>query len=192
MQLSRALASLALLGGLAFGPSAFAADTYAIDATHSTALFRVKHFGAAWFYGRFNDISGTMTFDETDPTKSVIEVVVKTESVDTNVEKRDTHLKGPDFFDAGQFPTLTFKTKKVAAKSGNTFTATGDLTLRGVTKEVSFDFERTGTGKDPWGGTRTGAEAVLNIKRSDFGITYMPDGLSDEVRLIISLEGVKK
>lgn len=192
MSLNRGLAALSLLGALAWSSASFAADTYNVDVAHSSAIFRIKHLSASWFYGRLNDIAGTVVFDDADPTKTAIDITIKADSVDTNNEKRDTHLKSPDFFDAAQFPTMTFKSKKVVAKSGNTLTATGDLTMHGVTKEISFDFERTGTGKDPWGGTRSGAEAIINIKRSDFGIGKQPDGLGDEVRLIISLEGVKK
>lgn len=190
MNLSRSL-SAALLGAL-LSSSALAADTYSVDASHSSALFRIQHFGAAWFYGRFNDISGTVVIDEADLTKSTIDLTIKVDSVDTNVQKRDDHLKSPDFFNAAQYPTMTFKSKKVAAKDAKTLTVTGDLTIHGVTKEVTLDVDRSGTGKDPWGGTRTGLEATLNIKRSDYGIAFMPDGLSNDVRLIISLEGVKK
>ena len=191
MNLSRVFASLAL-GSLLAGSTAFAADTYNIDTGHSTAIFRIKHFGASWQYGRFNDITGTMVFDDADATKSSFDITVKTDSVDTNLDKRDEHLKGPDFFDAAKYPTMTFKSTKVAKGTGNTYKVTGNLTLHGVTKEVTVDVERPGTGQDPWGGTRTGAEAVLTIKRSDYGISFMPDGLGDEVRLIISLEGIKK
>ncbi len=192
MSLPRVFAPLALLGALVWSPGSIAADTYNVDVAHSSAIFRIKHLEASWFYGRFNDIAGTFVFDDADPTKTVIDITVKTASVDTNNEKREEHLKSPDFFDAAQYPTMTFKSKKVSAKGNNVFTATGDLSLHGVTKEITFDFERTGTGKDPWGGTRSGAEAVFNIKRTDFGMRPAPDGLSDEVRLIISLEGVKK
>ncbi len=191
MNLPRALSSLGLLVAL-LSNSAFAADTYNIDATHSSALFRIQHFGAAWFYGRFNDIAGTMVFDDADPTKTVIDVTVKVESVDTNLEKRETHLKSPDFFDVAQYPNMTFKSKKVTAKGNTTLSVVGDLTIHGVTREVTLDVDRSGTGKDPWGNTRTGAEAVFNIKRSDFFGGVKQDGLSDDVRLIISLEGVKK
>lgn len=173
-------------------PAWAAASTFELDSSHSTAIFRVKHLNVSWFYGRFNDITGTMVFDDADPTKSVIDVKIATGSVDTNVEKRDQHLKGPDFFNAAQFPMMTFKSKKVTKKTGNTWAVTGDLQIHGVTKEVTVDFERTGEGKDPWGGTRAGAEATFNIKRSDYGISFMPDGLSDDVRLFVSFEGVKK
>ena len=174
------------------GTSALAADTYALDGAHSSAMFRVSHLGSSYFYGRFNEVSGALVFDEADATKSSVNIVVKAASVDTNNEKRDTHLKSADFFDAGQFPELSFKSTGVVKKSDKAYSVTGNLTIHGVTKEVTVDFERPGTAKDPWGGTRTGGEAIFNIKRSDYGIAFMPDGLGDDVRLIVSVEGVKK
>lgn len=192
MTLSRALSSVLLGGALFLSSSAFAADTWSVDPSHSTAIFRIKHFNASWQYGRFNDVSGTFVFDDADPTKSTLELSIKTDSVDTNNQKRDDHLKGPDFFNAAQYPTMTFKSKKVAAKSGNVWAVTGDLTIHGTTKEITVDVERTGTGKDPWGGTRTGAEATFTIKRSDYGVSGLPDGLGDEVRIVVSAEAIKK
>jgi len=192
MSLSRVAAAFGLMTAMSFGSSAFAADTYNLDPAHSNAIFRIKHLNSSWFYGRFDDVQGTLVLDDADMSKWSINITVKTDSVDTHNEKRDTHLKSPDFFNAAQFPTLTFKSKKITAKANNIYTVTGDLTLHGVTKEVTTDFERLGPGKDPWGGTRSGAEAVLTIKRSDSGISFMPDGLSDEVRLIVSVEGVKQ
>lgn len=183
---------LALAALFALSTSAFAADTWEIDGGHSRVTFRITHFGASPFYGQFPGVSGTMVLDDADPTKSTINISVAVDSVDTFNEKRDAHLKGADFFNAAQFPTMTFKSTKVAKKSDKVLTVTGDLTLHGVTKSVTVDFERIGTGKDPWGGTRTGGEAIFTIKRSDFGITYMPDGLGDEVKLIVAVEGVKK
>lgn len=189
---SRSVATALLGGALFLSSSAFAADTWSVDPAHSTAIFRIKHFGASWQYGRFNDLAGTLVLDDADPAKSTLELTIKTGSVDTNNTKRDDHLKGPDFFDAAQYPTMTFKSKKIAVKSANVWAVTGDMTMHGVTREVTVDLERSGTGKDPWGGTRTGAETTFTIKRSDFGVSFMPDGLGDEVRIIVSVEAVKK
>lgn len=189
---SRSVATALLGGALFLSSSAFAADTWSVDPAHSTAIFRIKHFGASWQYGRFNDLAGTLVLDDADPTRSTLELTIKTGSVDTNNTKRDDHLKGPDFFDAAQYPTMTFKSKKIAVKSANVWAVTGDMTMHGVTREVTVDLERSGTGKDPWGGTRTGAETTFTIKRSDFGVSFMPDGLGDEVRIIVSVEAVKK
>ena len=190
LKIRQTLAALSLLGALSL-PAA-AADTYNLDPAHTTATFRIKHLNVSYFYGRFDDISGAMVIDETDPTKDTVQITVKTDSVDTHNDKRDQHLKSPDFCNAAQFPEITFKSTSVVKKSDTTFSVTGDLTIHGVTKSVTADFERVGTGKDPWGGIRTGAEAVLTIKRSDYGMTFMQDGLGDDVKLFVSLEGVKK
>ena len=187
-----ALRTLAFAGALALALPANAADTWTIDAAHSHVMFRIKHFDASWQYGRFNDPTGTLVWDEADPSKSTLTMSVKTTDVDTHNQKRDDHLRGPDFFDAAQFPELSFKSKKIVKKAGSTYTITGDLTVHGVTKEVTTDFEHVGVGQDPWGGTRTGAEAVFNIKRSDFGMNGMIPAVGDDVRLIISFEAIKK
>lgn len=192
MHLSRVIAALALGCVLANAPSARAADSFTLDPVHSSVIFRIKHNNVAWFYGRFNDVSGTVVFDDADPTKNSVEITIKTDSVDTNNEKRDTHLKSPDFFDAAQFPTLTFKSTRVVAKGPNLFAVTGDLTVHGVKKEVTVDVERVGTGKDSWGNLRTGAETVFTVDRREFGISFMPDGLGDQVKIFVSLEAIKK
>ncbi|MCB9780786.1 MAG: YceI family protein [Alphaproteobacteria bacterium] len=175
---------------LAFAQPALA-DAYSVDDDHSAVLFSVQHFGAAWVYGRFDKISGDFDWSA-DVSKSTFSLTIDAASVDSDQEKRDQHLAGPDFFNAAEFPTITFKSKKVEKKGDKLLHVTGDLTLRGVTKEVTIPIEHTGEGDDPWGGHRAGLHSTFTIKRSDFGITYMPDGLSDQVKLIVSLEGVKK
>lgn len=169
--------------------------TYKVDTGHSTTLFRIKHVGVAYFYGRFNLTTGQVTWNAEDPSKSKIDVTVDANSVYTASRKRDLHLKGPDFFDVKQFPKITFKSKKITGikKSGKDwFRVTGDLTLHGVTKEVTATFQLTGYGQDPWKKLRLGAEATFTIKRSEFGIKHLLGGLSDEVRLIVSLSTVKQ
>lgn len=187
-----ARAAVGALALLATAAPAFAADTYELDNAHSSVVFRVKHLNVSYLYGRFNEVTGTFALDPADPAKSVIDIKVGAGSVDTHNEKRDQHLASPDFFNAKQYPVITFKSKKVSKKSGDTWTAVGDLTLHGVTKEVAVDFTRTGEGKDPWGGYRSGAEATFNVSRAAYGMGFMPDGIGDEVRLHVSLEGVKK
>ena len=180
------------LVALLLATPALAAETWEIDPVHSSVLFKVVHLRVANVYGRFNDVSGTIVVDEQQPEKSSINVTVQVESIDTHVAKRDQHLKSPDFFNAKQFPTLTFKSKAVKAL-GDDWELTGDLTIHGVTKEVTTKVDRTGTGPGMEGETRTGAEAIFTIKRSDYGMTFMlPDGVSDEVTLIVSLEAIKR
>jgi len=172
--------------------SAMASDTYEIDAVHSSYLFRIKHMGVSYTYGRFNESAGKFTIDAADPAKNSIEIEVKTESVDTANAARDKHLKGPDFFNTAEFPTMTFKSTAFKKKDGNKYEVTGDLTIHGVKKSVTTEAELVGTGKGMKGELRAGWEATIDIKRSDFGMNYMPDAIGDDVTIRIAVEGAKK
>jgi polyisoprenoid-binding protein YceI len=175
----------------AFVVSVNAADTFKVDAVHSFVLFSVQHLGIANTYGRFNDISGIVVFDKENPAKSSVELSVPIESLDTHNSIRDRSLKSPDFFDAKQFPTMTFKSTKVEG-SGDTLQVSGDLTIRGVTKPLTVDFKKGGEGKGVFGEMRGGGETRFTIKRSDFGMNFQQGAVGDEVTIILSLEGVKK
>ncbi len=170
--------------------AAFPAGNYEIDAGHSVLLWRAKHLGIGYTYGWFRDFSGKYVVDA-DPAKQSLELSVKVDSIDSRDAKRDEHLKGPDFFNAAQFPTLTFKSTKVEA-AGAALKVSGDLTMHGVTKPVTVDVTLVGSGEDPWKNTRTGYEAKLVVNRMDFGIAYMPDGISKDIDLTIAFEGIKK
>lgn len=186
-----AIAALAL--ALARASSAHAAETYKIDPIHSSVIFSATHLGAANFYGRFNDVSGTVVFDKGDPSKSSVHLEVKADSVDTNNEKRDQHLKSPDFFNAKQFPLITFKSTKVEPGGADgAFKISGDFTLHGVTKPITVDFKKVGEGKGMKGETRAGGETHFTIKRSDYGMKFMVGPVSDEVNIILSLEGMRE
>lgn len=176
---------------LANNPLAEAAGTYEIDSVHSHVVFRIKHLGVAYQYGSFNQVEGSLTLSA-DPTKSEVQVDIAADSVFTANKKRDTHLKSPDFFDVKQFPTISFKSTKIEPAGGSTYNVTGNLSLHGVTKSVTIPMELTGTGKDPWGGFRVGFEGKLDIDRTDYGITFMPDGLGNEVNLMLTVEAIKK
>src|SRR5205085_5479916 len=152
----------------AFVLSANAADTFKVDPVHSFVLFSVQHLGIANTYGRFNDISGIVVFDRDNPSKSSVELSVPVESLDTHNSIRDKSLKSPDFFDAKQFPTMTFKSTKVEG-SGGTLKVFGDLTIHGVTKSMTVDFKKGGEGKGVFGEMRGGGETHFTIRRSDFG-----------------------
>jgi polyisoprenoid-binding protein YceI len=186
----RSLRHFALLAALAI-PTIASAETYGVDTSHSKATFRVKHFGVSWFWGQFHDLSGTVNFDAKNPTAGSLDLTIKADSLFTADKKRDDHLKSPDFFNTKQFPTITFKSKSVA-QNGAKLTVTGDLTLHGVTKAVTADFEFTGEGKDPWGGYRAGWESKLSIKRSDYGMNFMQGGIGDDITIYLAIEGVKK
>ena len=151
---------------------ASATETYQIDPAHAFVNFTISHFmGKA--RGSFTDVSGTITYDETDVTKSSVEVVIKTASIHTGVQGRDTHLRSADFFDVEKFPEMIFKSKRVE-KRGSGLVAVGDLTVRGVTKEVVMPFTLSGPIKDPLpaGIKRLLVESSLKVDRRDFGITW--------------------
>jgi polyisoprenoid-binding protein YceI len=175
-----------------FGLSAYSAEKYAIDPVHSSVVFGIKHMGVTNFYAVFNEITGTVTFDAADPSKSSVDITVPVESIDSRNPKRDQHLKSPDFFNVKQFPTLTFKSTKVE-KSGDTHKVTGDFTLHGVTKPITIEFNKGPEVKGmAEGELRSGGETRFTIKRSDYGMTFMKDALGDEVSIILSVEGVKQ
>src|SRR5467141_5149695 len=180
---------VALVGAFIF--SANAADTFKVDAVHSFVLFSVLHLGIANTYGRFNDIAGTVVFDKDNPSKSSVELSVPVASLDTHNSIRDLSLKSRDFFDAKQFPAMTFKSTKVEG-DGDTLKVSGDLTIHGVTKPMTVDFKKGGEGKGVFGEMRGGGETRFTIKRSDFGMNFEQGEIGDEVTVILSLEGVKK
>ncbi len=184
---------LAILLVFGFSSTSFAGDHYSIDNTHSSMIFRVKHQNIAYFYGRFNDLKGTFLLDDAKPANSVVRVVVKAKSIDTDDKKRDKHLKSPDFFDVKQFPAIEFESTRVTkiADMEHMFQVTGDLTLHGVTKEVTAMVEHTGSGKGRGGKDIAGFEAILVVNRTDFGMTYGKGALGEEVRITLSAEGAK-
>lgn len=187
------IVSLGLLVGL--GSTAVAqdnAETLKVDPVHSNVMFRVKHFNTGYVFGQFVGETGTIKFDPENVENSSIELTMPVDSITTHHEKRDKHLKSPDFFDAKQFPKVTFKSKKVEKRTDDSFLVTGDLTMHGQTNEVTGIVQQVGSGKDPQGNFRRGFYTTLNIKRSDFGIEYMMGGVSDNVKLIIALEGVRQ
>jgi polyisoprenoid-binding protein YceI len=167
--------------------------TFKVDATHSTAIFRVHHLGAGQFYGRFNDIQGTITFAEGSASDLAFDITIPIESVDTNNDRLDRHLKSPDFFNAREHPEMSFKSKSARRLDGGTYEVTGDLTIHGTTKTITTKINWTGTA-DMGGTTRCGFEAMFDVKRSDYGVMYGVDNgaLGDMTGIIISLEGIKQ
>jgi polyisoprenoid-binding protein YceI len=200
MNLRLAFGALALGVGLSAAGLASAGGVHhEVDGAHAWAIFKTSHMGISNLYGRFNSISGTVDIDDAAPEKSTVEISLKTDSIDTQIEARDKHLKGPDFFDAKQYPTITFKSTKVAKDGvkGDGWEVTGDLTLHGVTKPITVHVEKTGEGDIPTPNGKVhhvGFETTFSVKRSDFGVKYgvMPDGKGDEVTFTLSLEAAKK
>lgn len=150
-----------------------ATSTWKIDPVHSIAEFRVKHMMISNVRGQFTSVTGTLTWNESDPASSQVNASIDVATIDTHDPQRDTHLKSPDFFDAEQFPTLTFSSSRVTRKGDGTLTIAGQLTLHGITKEIEFAVEGpTPPVKDPWGNTRIGVAAKTTIDRRDFGLTF--------------------
>jgi polyisoprenoid-binding protein YceI len=143
-----------------------------IDASHSTAEFTVRHLMITNVRGRFGKLEGTVEYDPQHPELSKFEATIDATSIDTRDEKRDGHLRSPDFFDVEKFPTITFKSTQIK-KTGDGFEALGDLTMHGVTKQVTLEIEGpTPEAKDPWGNTRIGASAHGKLNRKDWGLNW--------------------
>lgn len=193
MKLRLKLLALAALVTAVAAP-VHAADTYEIDAAHSFVVFKLKHMNTSWAYGTFGKMSGTATFDEADPTKSSINLTIDPTSIDTGIEKRDGHLKSPDFFNVKEFPEITFKSTGVTKTADGKGQVTGELTLLGKTVPVTATIEETGSGKGMNGEDRRGAQAEFSFKRSDFGMNWGIDNgvLADETFVTVSLAGIKK
>ena len=171
---------------------AYAAETYKLDPDHTSIVFRVKHLDVAYVYGRFNGPTGSFVFDESFPAKNSIEIQVNAKDVDTAVEKRDNHLRSPDFFDAGKYPLVSFKSTSVKKLNNDTYEVAGNLTLLSKSRPISVKAFGTGSGKDPWGSMRRGFETSFTIKRSEFGMNFMLDGVSDDVVITVSVEGIQQ
>lgn len=170
-----------------------------IDKAHSSVGFNVRHLVIAKVNGQFSDFTGSFVFDTDSLEAGMVEMTVMVASVDTDDEKRDEHLRSPDFFDAATFPEMTFKSKKVHDVSGDSFKITGDLTIRDVTREITFGCTFNGVVKDPWGNTKAGFSATAKINRQDFNVKWnkaLDTGgvlVGDEVTINLELElGVKK
>jgi polyisoprenoid-binding protein YceI len=154
-------------------PTPTTTTTWNIDPTHSVAEFKVKHMMISNVKGQFAKVSGTLTLDESEITKSRVEASIEASSIETRDAQRDGHLKSADFFDVEKFPTLSFKSTRIVAAKAGELAVSGDLTIRGVTRNVTFNVEGpTSPAKDPWGNTRVAVSATTKINRKDFGLTW--------------------
>jgi polyisoprenoid-binding protein YceI len=167
-------------------------ETLKVDPVHSTNWFRIRHLNITNFYGRFDELSGTIILDAAKPANSSFEITVNVQSIDTNNADRDKHLKSAELFDAEKYPAITFKSQSVKKTTEKEYEVKGDLTLRGVTKPLTVKITRTGTGPGMRGEIRSGFETSFEIKRSDFGMTAAIGAIGDEVLLTVSLETVRQ
>jgi len=190
--LKKSLLALTTAALLASAATASAAD-YKIDkqGQHAFVQFRIQHLGYSWLYGTFRDFDGSFTFDEADPSKDKVNVTINTNSVDTNHAERDKHLRSAEFLNVAKFAQATFVSTGVK-KDGDELDITGNLTLNGVTKPVTLEAKKLGEGKDPWGGYRAGFEAETTIALKDFNIKTDLGPASQDVQLMISVEGIRQ
>jgi polyisoprenoid-binding protein YceI len=181
----------AILVSVALPLSAFAADSYTIDPLHTFPRFRINHLGFSTMQGRFDKTSGKVTLDRAAKTGSV-ELAIETASVSTGFVKRDDHLKSPDFFNAAEFPTITYKSTAIHFKGDTPSSVDGNLTISGVTKPVTFTIDAFNCGANPMNKKEEcGADASADIKRSDFGVKYGVPNIGDDVKLILEIEAIK-
>jgi polyisoprenoid-binding protein YceI len=183
---------LAVAPALAFAGS----TTWNLDATHSTTGFAVKHLVISTVRGDFKKFTGAVQLDDKDVTRSTVEATIDAASIETGVADRDGHLKSPDFFDVAKYPTITFKSTKVARAGQGALAVTGDLTLHGVTKPVTLAVTTSQEVKGMFGETRRAFAATTKISRKEFGLTWNKlveagPAVGDEIAVTLDLEGVK-
>lgn len=177
-------------GGEAHAAAQAEPVTYGFDSVHSAALFRVHHLQAGQFWGRFNELQGSFTYADGSEDTLSLDVRIPIESVDTNNTNLDNHLKSPDFFNAREYPVMSFKSSKAEKKEDRLYHVTGTLTILGVEREMTVPVEWTGSSN--MRGRRCGLEATFTIKRSDFGMKWGLDNgsVGDEVKIIVGMEGI--
>ena len=179
-------------------PSAAGTTTWNIDNSHTLVEFSVRHLMISTVKGRFGEVSGKVVASDANPAQAQIDVTINVASIDTREAQRDAHLRSADFFDAENFPTLTFRSTRIEKASGDDLKVTGDLTIRGTTREVVLDVTSEGRVKDPWGGERAGYSATTKIKRSDYGLTWnmaLETGgvvVGDDIKIALEVELVKQ
>lgn len=181
----------AITSALALPTFANAAD-YVIDTkgAHASVNFKVSHLGYSFIQGRFNTFSGDFSFDQNNVEASKVSVTIDTTSLDSNHAERDKHIRSGDFINASKYSTSTFVSNKVVKKADGGLAISGDLTLHGVTKNITLDAQFIGEGQDPWGGHRAGFTATTRLELKDFDIAVM--GASSYVDMELQIEGVKK
>lgn len=165
--------------------------SYKIDPAHSNVQFSVGHLGIGNIVGRFNTVAGNFNIDSKGSSK--VDVTIEVTSVDTNHEKREAHLRSPDFFNVKQYPTMKFVSDKVSYNNqGEPISVSGSFTLHGKTQNVTLTIQPVGAGKDPWGNYRAGYTATTVIKRSAFDMNFMADGIGDDISITMNIEAIKQ
>lgn len=166
-------------------------EIYTVDATHSAALFQVKHFDISFVTGRFTDLSGTISLDRENLSNNSVEIEIRTASVNTDLKKRDKHLRNEDFLDVKKYPTMSFKSSKVTKINDHQGEITGSFTLHGVTKTITTTVTFLGEVDVPWGQHRAGFETAFNIKRSDYGMAKLLGPAGDDIQITLFIEAMR-
>ncbi len=179
---------LALLGA----PAQAADYDLDIKGAHAFIQFKIKHLGYSWLLGRFNKFDGQFSYDEKNPDASKIEVNIDTTSIDSNHAERDKHLRSEDFLYVSKYPTAKFVSTSFKENGNGKAVLKGNLTLRGVTKPVTIDLEQVGHGPDPWGGYRRGFVGTTVLTLKDFGIPKDLGPASQQVEMLLSIEGIRR
>ncbi|KTD97824.1 YceI family protein [Pseudoalteromonas sp. H71] len=192
--MKKLLINTAVSAALVLSASAANAAEYIIDTkgAHAFVNFKIKHLGYSWLHGRFNTFDGEFNYDAEKPNASQIMVNIDTTSLDSNHAERDKHLRGKDFLNVDKYPSATFKSTKITFNDANSGKVTGDFTLHGVTKSITFEIDKIGEGQDPWGGYRVGFEGETSLKLSDYGINYNLGPASTHVDIGLFIEGIRK
>ena len=163
--------------------------TWQVDPNHSSAQFSVKHLGVSTVRGAFTKVTGSAQYDPADASKDSVDITIDASSVDTRVQMRDNDLRSPNFLDVQKYPTITFKSKQAKSAGEGKLQIVGDLTIHGVTKEVTLDVDGPSSPiKDPWGNQRIGASASTKINRKDFGVNGAPGVVGDDINITIDTE----
>lgn len=186
------LKPLVVCAALAVMPLMAQIETWKLDPNHSAAQFSVRHLGISTVRGAFTKLSGTVQYDPSDATKSVIDVTIDATSVDTRVEMRDNDLRSDHFLDVSKYPTITFVSRRIEAADAGKLKVIGDLTIHGVKKEVTLDVDGPSKPiKDPRGNMHMGASAATTINRTEFGVNGAPGAVGNDITLTLDVEMVK-
>lgn len=190
--LKKTLTSFVALSFMVAGAVSAADYKVDIEGQHAFVQFKVSHLGFSWLHGSFKDFDGRFSYDAAKPEESKVNIVIKTNSVDTNHADRDKHLRSPDFLNVRKHPEARFVSTAVQVTGEGTMDVTGDLTFNGVTKQTVIHVTKTGEGQDPWGGYRAGFEGRMSIQLKDFNVKMDLGPATQTVHFDLSLEGVRQ
>ncbi|ATG77376.1 YceI family protein [Pseudoalteromonas sp. 1_2015MBL_MicDiv] len=191
--MKKLLVSTAVSAAMMLSVTTANAADYVIDTkgAHAFVNFKIKHLGYSWLHGHFNTFDGKFNYDAKNPNASQIMVNIDTTSLDSNHAERDKHLRGKEFLNVDKYPTATFKSTSIKFED-DSGQVTGDFTLHGVTKTITFEIDKVGEGKDPWGGYRVGFEGETSLKLTDYGIDYNLGPASTHVDIGLFIEGIRQ